>query len=80
VLRRETPIQHYREDGTLIEGVVDLAFQETTREFNGWIVVDFKTDREIEKAETQYRAQVATYVEAVRIATAFPAIGFLLVV
>jgi hypothetical protein len=27
VLRRETPIQHYRDDGTLIEGVVDLAFQ-----------------------------------------------------
>jgi hypothetical protein len=43
-------------------------------------VVDFKTDREIEKAETQYRAQVAAYVEAVRIATACPASGFLLVV
>jgi hypothetical protein len=24
VVRRETPIQHYREDGTLVEGVVDL--------------------------------------------------------
>jgi ATP-dependent exoDNAse (exonuclease V) beta subunit len=80
VLRRETPVQHYREDGTLIEGVVDLAFQESTSEFNGWIVVDFKTDREIEKAETQYRAQVAAYVEAIRIATACPASGFLLVV
>jgi ATP-dependent exoDNAse (exonuclease V) beta subunit len=61
-VRRETPVQHYREDGTLIEGVVDLAFQETTPEFNGWIVIDFKTDREIEKAETQYRAQVAAYM------------------
>jgi ATP-dependent exoDNAse (exonuclease V) beta subunit len=80
VLRRETPIQHYRDDGTLIEGVVDLAFQETTPEFNGWMVVDFKTDREIEKAENQYRAQVAAYVEAVRIATELPACGFLLVV
>jgi hypothetical protein len=29
-LRRETPLQHYREDGTLLEGVVDLAFQEST--------------------------------------------------
>jgi ATP-dependent exoDNAse (exonuclease V) beta subunit len=43
-------------------------------------VVDFKTDREIEKAENQYRAQVAAYVEAVRIATASSARGFLLVV
>jgi ATP-dependent exoDNAse (exonuclease V) beta subunit len=80
VVRRETPVQHYRDHGTLIEGVVDLAFQETTPEFNGWIVVDFKTDREIEKAENQYRAQVAAYVEAVRIATSCPASGFLLVV
>jgi ATP-dependent exoDNAse (exonuclease V) beta subunit len=80
VLRRETPIQHYRGNGMLIEGVVDLAFQEITPEFNGWTVVDFKTDREIEKAENQYRAQVAAYVAAVRIATASPARGFLLVV
>ena len=79
-LRRETPVQHYRDDGMLIEGVVDLAFQEMTPEFNGWTVVDFKTDREIEKAENQYRAQVAAYVEAVRISTASPARGFLLVV
>jgi ATP-dependent helicase/nuclease subunit A len=79
-LRRETPLQHYRDDGTLIEGVVDLAFQENTSEFKGWIVVDFKTDREIEKAENQYRAQVAAYVEAVQLATASPARGFLLVV
>jgi hypothetical protein len=80
VLRRETPVQHYRDDGTLVEGVVDLTFQETTPEFNGWIVVDFKIDREIEKSENQYRVQVAAYVEAVRIATACPASGFLLVV
>jgi ATP-dependent exoDNAse (exonuclease V) beta subunit len=79
-LRRETPVQHYRHDGMLIEGVVDLAFQEITPEFNGWTVVDFKTDREIEKAENQYRAQVAAYVDAVRISTASPARGFLLVV
>jgi len=79
-LRRETPLQHYRDDGTLIEGVVDLAFQEHTPEFQGWTVVDFKTDREIEKAENQYRAQVAAYVDAVCIATELPARGFLLAV
>jgi ATP-dependent exoDNAse (exonuclease V) beta subunit len=79
-LRRETPLQHYREDGTLMEGVIDLAFQDITPEFQGWTVVDFKTDREIEKAENQYRAQVAAYVEAVRIAIKSAARGFLLVV
>jgi ATP-dependent exoDNAse (exonuclease V) beta subunit len=79
-LRRETPFQHYRDDGTPIEGVVDLAFQENTPEFQGWTVVDFKTDREIEKADNQYRAQVAAYVDAVCIATELPARGFLLVV
>jgi hypothetical protein len=41
------------------------AFQENTPEFNGWTVVDFKTDREIEKAGNQYRAQVAACVDAV---------------
>jgi ATP-dependent exoDNAse (exonuclease V) beta subunit len=79
-LRRETPLQHQRGDGTLIEGVVDLAFQEANPDFNGWTVVDFKTDREIENAQNQYLAQVAAYVEAVRIATESPARGFLLVV
>jgi hypothetical protein len=53
--------------------------KEDSPEFNGWTVVDFKTDREIGN-ENQYRAQVASYVEAVRIATELPAQGFLLVV
>jgi ATP-dependent helicase/nuclease subunit A len=80
-LKRETPLQHYREDGTLIEGVVDLTFEEDdTSVFKGWTVVDFKTHREIENAENQYRAQVAAYVEAIRVATASPARGFVLVV
>lgn len=79
-LRRETPVQHYREDGTLIEGVIDLAFMEDTVEFNGWTVVDFKTDSDIEKAKDQYQAQVAAYVDAVRLATGSAARGFMLVV
>lgn len=65
---------------SLIEGVVDLAFAEDTPEFNGWTVVDFKTDREIEKAENQYRVQVAAYVQAIGVASGSPARGFLLVV
>jgi ATP-dependent helicase/nuclease subunit A len=54
-----------RKDGTLIENVVDLAFHEDTPEFNGWTVVDFKTNHEIENAQRQYLAQVAAYVDAV---------------
>jgi ATP-dependent helicase/nuclease subunit A len=79
-IRRETPVQHYRDDGTLIEGVVDLAFKEDTPVFKGWTVVDFKTDREVEKAKDQYRTQVTAYVNAVRLATGSEARGFLLVV
>jgi hypothetical protein len=41
--RRETPVTCTLADGTLVEGVVDLAFEER----GGWIVVDYKTDREI---------------------------------
>ena len=41
--RRETPVTLTLDDGTLVEGVVDLAFEED----GAWIVVDYKTDREI---------------------------------
>ena len=43
--RRETPVTMQAEDGTLVEGVVDLAF----RDDGTWVVVDFKTDREVER-------------------------------
>jgi ATP-dependent helicase/nuclease subunit A len=79
-VRRETSLQHYREDGILIEGVVDLAFEDNTPDFSGWTVVDFKTDREIEKSESKYRAQVATYVDAIHVATELLTRGFLLIV
>jgi hypothetical protein len=42
-------------------------------------VVDFKTDRELKNAEEQYRAQLATYLEAIRAAMLSAARGFLLV-
>jgi ATP-dependent exoDNAse (exonuclease V) beta subunit len=79
-LRRETPVLLRRADGTLIEGIVDLAFREDTQEFNGWTVVDFKTDRELEPNRSQYAAQVGLYVEAIADATTLPTRGVLLVV
>jgi len=75
-LRRATPLQHYNDDGIITEGVVDLAFLEVTADFDGWTVVDFKTDRELKNAEEQYRAQLATYVAAIRAATLSAAPGF----
>jgi ATP-dependent exoDNAse (exonuclease V) beta subunit len=68
--RRETPVTGTLPDGTIVEGVVDLAFEENGR----WHVVDFKTDRELDEAgEERYRRQVALYAAAIQQATARPA-------
>jgi ATP-dependent exoDNAse (exonuclease V) beta subunit len=67
--RRETPITLRAADGTLVEGVVDLAFCED----DVWTVVDFKTDRELEKGVDAYRRQVGLYAEAIQTATGQPA-------
>ena len=77
-LRRETPVLLRRDDGSLVEGVVDLAFYEDTSEFVGWTVVDFKTDREVD-AMSLYIAQVSLYLEAISAATGSPARGIILV-
>ena len=72
--RRETPITLTLPDGTLVEGVVDLAFEEN----GAWTVVDYKTDREIRGAgEARYRRQVALYAAAIARATNAPATGVL---
>jgi ATP-dependent exoDNAse (exonuclease V) beta subunit len=49
----------------LIEGVLDLAFDDGERT----VVVYFKTDHELSAGEARYRAQVQQYVEAVARAT-----------
>jgi ATP-dependent exoDNAse (exonuclease V) beta subunit len=77
-LRRETPVLLRRDDGSLVEGVVDLAFYEDTSDFAGWTVVDFKTDRDVGELAV-YIAQVRIYLEAVSGATGSPARGIILV-
>ena len=72
-LRRETPITWTQKDGMLIEGVLDLAFDEG----DGTTVVDFKTDHELSAGEARYRAQLQKYVDAVAMATGRPARGVL---
>jgi ATP-dependent exoDNAse (exonuclease V) beta subunit len=78
-LRRETPVLLRLEDGSLVEGVVDLAFHDDTPDFAGWTVMDFKTDREFAVASARYIAQVRVYSEAVGAATGSPARGIVLV-
>lgn len=72
-VRRETPITWTQQDGTLIEGVLDLAFDEG----DATTVVDFKTDHELAAGEARYRAQLQKYVDAVSLATGRPARGVL---
>jgi ATP-dependent exoDNAse (exonuclease V) beta subunit len=79
-LRREVPIMLRRDDGTLVEGVVDLAFMEEGPDFAGWTVVDFKTDLEFESGRADYSAQVALYVDAIERATCATSSGILLVI
>jgi ATP-dependent exoDNAse (exonuclease V) beta subunit len=79
-LRRETPVMFTIDDGSLVEGVIDLAFRDDVPEFTGWTVVDFKTDREFDEASDQYIAQVRVYSRAVAVATSTAARGILLVV
>jgi ATP-dependent helicase/nuclease subunit A len=62
--RRESAVTLSRE-GTLVEGVADLAFLES----DTWTVVDFKTDRELERRLEDYRKQVSLYAEAIALAT-----------
>jgi len=63
------------EDGSLAEGVVDLAF----REDGEWTVVDFKTDRDLAVHRASYQAQVRIYAAAVAAATGEATRGALLV-
>jgi len=65
---RETPVTMRTSSGTLVEGTVDLAFDDG-REF---VVVDFKTDRELDGALERYQQQVQIYARAIATAMRRP--------
>ncbi|MFN2549919.1 MAG: UvrD-helicase domain-containing protein [Myxococcales bacterium] len=71
--RREEPVLHRLADGTLLEGVVDLAFRDAA----GWTVIDFKTDA---TDRPHYAEQIRLYCAAVEAATGSRARGVLLAV
>jgi ATP-dependent helicase/nuclease subunit A len=77
-LRREVPVLLRTDGGSLVEGIVDLAFQHEAPDFAGWTVVDFKTDHEL--SSDRYLDQVRWYSTAVREATSLPTRGVLLVI
>jgi ATP-dependent helicase/nuclease subunit A len=72
--RRETPLTLSLPDGTLIEGIADIAFQED----GAWTVIDFKTDRELETRLDTYRRQVGLYADAISQATGQPCTAILM--
>ena len=76
-VERECPVMTRAEDGSFVEGVVDLAFVDDD---GAWLVVDFKTDREVASAEATYAAQVHAYTCAIAEATGARAKGAILVV
>ncbi len=74
-VHREYPILFTRDDGTLIEGIADLAFEGAD---GRWVVVDFKTDRDLQPYLESYRTQLRLYVEGIRKATGRDATGVIL--
>jgi ATP-dependent helicase/nuclease subunit A len=64
---------------TTAEGILDLAFRDQSADFDGWTVVDFKTDQEVSTEARHYTEQVKLYARAVQAATRLPARGIVLV-
>ena len=58
----------------LVEGYVDLAF----RDGGSMVVVDFKTDRELDGALERYQKQVSLYATAIGQTAGLPTQAFLM--
>jgi ATP-dependent helicase/nuclease subunit A len=78
VCRREAPIVTRMPDGSLVEGVLDLAFRDMDAQGALWTIVDFKTDIDIASRLKEYERQVSLYAQAVTVATGERAEGVLL--
>ena len=74
--RRDVAVFQRLADGTVLEGVVDLAFREEPPTGPTWTVVDFKTDTRVEGP--QYAAQLGLYCSAIAQASGAPARAVLL--
>jgi ATP-dependent helicase/nuclease subunit A len=56
---RELPMTGAFEKGTFLNAVLDLAFLEADE----WVVVDYKTDQDMEKGKEKYKEQLGYYRE-----------------
>ena len=73
---REAPVTYRCDDGSLIEGTVDLAYDTA----DGFVVIDFKTDRPDPELLDKYRRQVALYASAIGRATGRAARGVVMTI
>ena len=73
-LKRELPVSVRTEAGDLVEGVVDLSFDENGRT----VLVDFKTDAEMGGGAARYKRQLQTYATAMQRVTGRPVAPVLL--
>jgi hypothetical protein len=73
---REHPILFETEDGTLLDGTIDLLFYDRGR----WTVVDFKTDADVHARRDQYLRQMAWYSFALEKITGRPVHAILLAI
>jgi ATP-dependent exoDNAse (exonuclease V) beta subunit len=71
---RELPIIWSAADGALIEGTVDLVFEED----GALTVLDFKTDRELDQDRSRYERQLTIYCRALAAMRNKPARGILM--
>jgi ATP-dependent exoDNAse (exonuclease V) beta subunit len=71
---RELPVIWQAPHGILVEGTLDLAFEEE----GGVTVVDFKTDRELDADADRYRRQLTIYCRALASLRGTPARGVLM--
>jgi ATP-dependent helicase/nuclease subunit A len=76
--RRESPVLVREDDGSITEGVLDLAFRTADEGGPLWVVVDYKTDAELGARRAEYRAQVRRYARMVAASTGERVRGVLL--
>jgi ATP-dependent helicase/nuclease subunit A len=76
-IRRECSVLHKLDDGSLVEGVADLAFAEGSNGETIWNIVDFKTDLAIASRLDEYRAQISLYARGIAKAIDLPTRGIL---
>jgi ATP-dependent exoDNAse (exonuclease V) beta subunit len=70
---RECPVLWRAPDGSIVEGTVDVVFEEA----DGLTILDFKTDREPSDLNDQYQRQLTLYCRAFAVLRGRPVTGVL---